>query len=174
MGKIKEVLTYLSLIVGIIAGLLAIVEKLTTLGIFASLYPLLGQTTVFIILVIVTSASLVTFYLGTRQRHGGFLFTGKTRPSSLSSRDSYDTTYYDVKWRLYPPRPLSRDPETWVEGPYCPKCKRELEETTTGTLRKKPVWICPNCEQEYERPKGSLKEEVRKDFEAYLRRKGQL
>jgi ribosomal protein L37AE/L43A len=120
-------------------------------------------------------ASLGAFYITTKKRQRGFFFfTSKMRPASLSSRDSYEETYYDVKWHLYAPEPLSRDQEAWVEGPYCPKCRRELEEATTGTLRKKPVWVCPTCNKEYERPKGDPKEEVRKDFEAYLRRKGQL
>jgi ribosomal protein L37AE/L43A len=175
VGKVKDFLTYLSLIVGIVAGLLAIAERLTTLGILALFYPLVGQGTVFIVLVIVALASIGAFYIATTKRHGGFFFsTSKMRPASLNSRDSYEETNYGVKWHLYAPEPLSRDREAWVEGPYCPKCKRELEESTTGTIRKKPVWICPNCETEYERPKGNAKEEVRKDFEAYLRRKGEL
>jgi hypothetical protein len=118
---------------------------------------------------------LAAYVVGARNKHSGiFFFSGRRRPSSLSQHNSYETTFYDVRWRVYPPRPLSRDHEAWVEGPYCPRCKRELEESTTGTLRKKPVWVCPNCETEFERPKGDAKEEVRKDFEAYLRRKGKL
>ena len=73
---------------------------------------------------------------------------------------------------MYPPKgPLSK---AWVEGPFCPKCKRELDEIKTGPLRKKPAWVCPNCKKEYEKPRGNPIEEVRKDFEAYLRRKGKL
>jgi ribosomal protein L37AE/L43A len=175
MAKVKEILSYASLIVGIVSGILAISEKVTSWNILASLYPLIDQGTLFIVLLVVTFSSLAAYAIGARSKRSGFLFfAGRRRPSSLSTHNSYETTIHDVRWRVYPPRPLSGYHEAWVEGPYCPKCKRELEEATTGALRKKPIWSCLNCHLEYKRPKGDPKEEVRKDFEAYLRRKGEL
>ena len=174
MVKVKDVLTDISLTIGIISGILAISEKLTNWNVLALVYPLVDQTQLFLILVVVAFVSLAVYVFRIRKRHFAFFGGTSERPSSLSTRDSYDETYYDVRWRVYPPASRSGNRRAWVEGPYCPKCKRELEETTTGTLRKKPVWVCPDCETEYERPKGDAKEEVRKDFEAYLRRKGEL
>jgi hypothetical protein len=36
------------------------------------------------------------------------------------------------------------------------------------------VWVCPNCDKEYKRPEGDVKEMVEKDFAAYLRKRGEL
>jgi ribosomal protein L37AE/L43A len=174
MGKVKEILSYASLTVGIISGILAILERLTNWGMLGLLYPLIGQGTLFWLLLVVALTFLTACMIGARRSHTGFFFTVKSRPTSLKTRDYYETKHYDVLWREYPPTAKSHDQEAWIEGPYCPKCKRELEEATTGTLRKKPVWVCSNCEKEYERPKGDPKEEIRKDFEAYLRRKSEL
>jgi len=174
MAKIKEILSYASLIVGIVTGILAISEKLTNWGILGLLYPLIDQGILFWLLLIVALTFLTAYMIGAGRSHTGFFFSAKSRPTSLKTRDYYETKHYGVLWREYPPTAKSHDQEAWIEGPYCPKCKRDLEETTTGTLRKNPVWVCTDCEKEYERPKGNPKEEVRKNFEAYLRRKGEL
>jgi ribosomal protein L37AE/L43A len=79
---------------------------------------------------------------------------------------------FDVKWHLYEPRGGSAKP--WADGPYCPKCSRDLEVETKGFVRRKEFWICPICGGEYQKPKGDVKDMVEKDYAAYLRKKGEL
>jgi len=168
--KAKTVLLYLS----IISYLLAIAEHLLNLGILGWLYQTVSQTTVFYFLIIVGSALLVTYIVESVRRPNGSFFMARGRPPNLQVDDSYETNDYGVKWRLYPPKAPFSHTKPWADGPFCPKCYRELEEGKSGRLAKKLVWICPNCDREFERPKGDVKETVEKDFAAYLRKKGEL
>jgi ribosomal protein L37AE/L43A len=168
--KAKSVLLYLS----IISYLLAIAEHLLNLGILGWLYQTVSQTTVFYFLIIVGSALLATYLVESTRKKGGFFFEViRTRPTHLDINDSYETNDYGVKWRLYPPKP-PYETKPWADGPFCPKCYRELEEVKSGKLVRKQVWVCPNCDKEYKRPKGDVKETVERDFAAYLRKKGEL
>lgn len=110
MAKAKEILSDISLIVGILSGILAISEKLTSWKILGVLFPSIDQGTLFLVLVAVAFGCLAAYVLGARSKRSGFFFSaGHGRPSSLSMRNSYETNYYDVRWHVYPPRPQSND-----------------------------------------------------------------
>jgi ribosomal protein L37AE/L43A len=106
----------------------------------------------------------------------GFFFDVKNRrrPLTIDVYRHYASNDYGVKWHLYPPEPLSRDKQPWADGPYCPKCDRELETETKGHIFKQEVWKCPICDTEYPKPNGDVKDIVEKNFAAYLRKKGEL
>ncbi|MBT8172158.1 hypothetical protein KJN74_04745, partial [Candidatus Bathyarchaeota archaeon] len=54
--------------------------------------------------------------------------------------------------------------QRWIEGPYCPKCNKKLEEKNKGIIFKKKFWTCNLCNIIYEKPKGDLKTHVEKNF----------
>jgi len=152
--------------------LLAIVEKLLNLGIFSWLYSTINQTTVFYLLLIVGTAFIITYLIELKRKPTIQVFTARHRPSTIDVQRPYFGNDYGVKWRLYEPDLLDRRP--WADGPFCPKCDRELEEETRGRIFKQEVWKCPICEKEYIKPKGDVKDMVEKNFAAYLRKKGKL
>ena len=164
------------LFLGIVSYVLAIAEQLLNLGILTSIYSVINQTTVFYILVIIGTAFVVVYLVEAIRKPKGNIFFGKIRrrPASASLYKPYTGKDFGVKWLLYPPEPLSKNLQPWADGPYCPKCDRELEEETIGRFRKQTVWICPICGREYPMPKGDAKDIVEKNFAAYLRKKGEL
>lgn len=155
---------------------LAITEKLSNLGILSWLYSTIGKTNVFYLLIIVGTAFMITLVVDSirKPKINVRVSFGRRRPLTL---DAYRYTVghdFGVKWHLYPPELLSMNNQPWADGPYCPKCDRELEEETKGHIFKSEVWKCPLCGREYPKPKGDVKEMAEKNFAAYLRKKGEL
>lgn len=166
-----------ALFLAILSYLLAIAEHLLNLGILTWFYSIISKTNIFYLLIITGTAFLITYLVGIRRKPKGyFLSLGRTRrrPSSLSIYRPYIGNDFGVKWQVYPPERPSRDRQPWADGPYCPKCDRELEEETKGRIFKQLIWRCPLCDKEYPRPKGDVKDMVEKNFAAYLRKKGEL
>jgi ribosomal protein L37AE/L43A len=168
------------LILGIISSLLAIVEFIIKPEVFSFLYPLFSQNSL-IAFFGVFGAVLITAYIITvlfnLRSKSGFFFMSDT----LGSKPLYATPFnriigdvFGVRWYFYKPDVLNRRRGVWVEGPYCPECERELETEVRGKLRKKEVWYCPSCEKDYLKPDGNAKKMALKDFEAILRKRGEL
>jgi ribosomal protein L37AE/L43A len=168
IGK-KDILLFLSFV----SYLLGIAEHLLNLGLLTRLYSVVSEVTVFYFLLLFGTAFLMTYIVvAIRERnvrHGPLVSFGQKRPSPLQIRESFDGSDYGVMWRL-----TLYGSRIWADGPYCPKCRRELEETKIGLLAKKLIWICPNCGEEFPKPNGDVKDMVEKDFEADLRRNGEL
>jgi ribosomal protein L37AE/L43A len=173
LGK-KDILLFLSFVL----YLLGIAEKLLNLGLLQRLYSVVSETAVFYFLILFGTAFLVTYIAATLReraaRHGHFVSVGQNRPSPLEISESLDGIDYGVRWRLHIYGSGFRKNQIWADGPYCPKCYRELEETKAGLVVKNLFWICPNCGKEFPRPNGDVKDMVEKDFEANLRRNGEL
>jgi ribosomal protein L37AE/L43A len=174
--KAGELLTYLSLVISITSGLLTIVEYFTNLGIMTWLYPIMSKSDAILVLLLVSVAFFVAYAVEAirRTKTKPFIATVRDRPAISPTMEPYTGSTYGVKWRLYPPEPLSFNKRAWADGPFCRNCERELEERTIGRIVKSRIWYCPNCDKEFPRPEGDTKDDVEKDFEAFLRRKGAL
>jgi len=173
LGK-KDILPFLAAV----SYLLAIAESLLNLGLLKALYSVVSETTVFYFLILFGSAFLVTYIVAIiRERaagHGPTVFLVHPRPLPHQISRSFDGNDYGVRWTLHVYGSRLTKNQIWADGPYCPKCRRELEETKAGLVAKKLFWICPNCGQEFPRPNGDVKEMVEKDFAGNLRRNGEL
>ena len=173
LGK-KDILLFLS----IVSYLLAIAEHLLNLGLLQRLYSVVSETTVSYLLILFGSAFLVTYIVAIiRERgagHGYFVSMGHIRPAPYEISKSFDGNDYGVRWTLHVYGSILTTNQLWADGPYCPKCRRELEETKAGLVVKKLFWICPNCGKKFPKPNGDVKEMVEKDFAANLRRNGEL
>ena len=173
LGK-KDILLFLSAV----SYLLAIAEHLLNLGLLQRLYSVVSETTVSYLLILFGSAFLVTYIVAIIRergaRHGPTVSLGHRRPSPHRISESFDGNAYGVRWTLHVYGSMLTKNQLWADGPYCPKCRRELEETKEGLVVKKLFWICPNCGREFPRPNGNVKEMVEKDFAADLRRNGEL
>jgi ribosomal protein L37AE/L43A len=88
---------------------------------------------------------------------------GKLRPSWCEFRIPFVVYEWGVKWLVFKPDVLDSD-QPYIDGPYCPKCDKKLEEQTEGHLFKKNLWLCPKCKEKYAKPKDNLKEQVKKTF----------
>ena len=95
------------------------------------------------------------------------------RPSWIEFRIPFDVIDYGVKWKLYEPD-LFDSNQPWADGPYCPKCDTELEEKNKGHIFKRNLWTCLTCNENYDKPKGDLKDLVEKKFAVQLRQKERL
>lgn len=168
--KAKDVLLYL----GIVSYLLAIAEHLLNLGILTWLYSTINETIVFYSLIIIGTAFIITYALVRTRRKGFFVATGRSRPSWAHGEHDYTTDDYGVEWNMFVPPRRHRTSRPWADGPYCKKCKRELEEKKIGRIFKKLIWYCPICNKWWLRPEGDINKEVEKDFAAYLRKNGEL
>ena len=170
----KDILLFLS----VVSYLLAIAEHLLNLGLLQGLYSLVSETTVFYLLILFGTAFLVTYTVAIIRaraaRRGPQVFLIRQRPLPYEIHESFDGTDYGVRWRLHVYGSRRTKNQVWADGPYCPKCYRELEEAKGGVAGKKLLWICPNCEKEFPRPRGDVKDMVQKDFAGDLRRKGEL
>ena len=91
------------------------------------------------------------------------------RPSWIEFRIPFVVIEYGVKWRVYEPEVFDSS-QPWADGPYCPKCDRELEEKNEGLIFKRNLWTCQTCKENYHKPKGDFKDQVEKNFAAQLRR----
>lgn len=170
--KKKDIEVFLA----IVFYLLAISEEVLKLGLFNWLYSTLSQRTVFALLLVIATAFVVTYVVTSLFQSKGRKYTlilGGTRPAPYRNlQQGYDTYDYDVKWITYEPNLFDSQP--WADGPYCPKCDRELDVIVKGHLFKKEIWKCPMCGKEYPKPKGDVKDMVEKNFAAWLRKKGRL
>ena len=90
------------------------------------------------------------------------------RPSWIEFRIPFVGIDYGVKWQLYEPEVFDSS-QPWADGPYCPKCDRELEEKNEGLIFKRNLWTCQTCKENYHKPKGDFKDQVEKNFAAQLR-----
>ena len=95
------------------------------------------------------------------------------RPSWIEFRIPFVVIDYGFKWQVYEPEVFDSS-QPWADGPYCPKCDRQLEERKEGLFFKKSLWTCPTCKENYDKPKGNLKDQVEKKFAEQLRRQGKL
>jgi NADPH:quinone reductase-like Zn-dependent oxidoreductase len=107
------------------------------------------------------------YYRETRER------SSFANPSNQEKREAFG-----VGWIVYKPDAAARlvgiNLKPWANGPYCPMCEQELENEVRGKIRKKEVWYCPSCKKDYEKPNGDAKYRFEKEFEADLRRRGEL
>ena len=95
------------------------------------------------------------------------------RPSWIEFRIPFVVIDYGVKWQLFEPEVFDSW-QPWADGPYCPKCDRELEEKNEGIIFKRNLWTCPTCKEKYDKPKGDLKDQVEKNFTKQLKRQERL
>jgi ribosomal protein L37AE/L43A len=93
----------------------------------------------------------------------------RMRPSWTEFRVPFEVIAFGVKWQLYEPE-VFVSIQPWAEGPYCPKCDMELEEKNKGHIFIRNLWICPECKENFDRPKGDLKDQVEKNFVEQLKR----
>lgn len=169
----------IALFLGIINYLLAIPVHLKNLGLLDVtylldwLYPFIDYTTMYYGLLILGTAFVITYIITRFRKYEPpmIAFVTRRRPSSTSYKVPAIGNLYGVKWRLYEPELFEKQP--WADGPYCPNCDRELEVIKKG-LRKKEYWNCSECEIDYKKPEGNMKDRVEKDFAAELRRRGRL
>jgi ribosomal protein L37AE/L43A len=173
LGK-KDILLFLAFV----SYLLGIAENLLNLGLLERLYSVVGETTVFYFLFLFGTAFLVTYIVAIiRERaasRGPRVFLVQRRPLPHQISKSFPGNDYGVRWTLHVYGSRLTKNQIWADGPYCPKCRRELEETKAGLVATKLFWICPNCGNEFPRPNGDVKEMVEKDFAGDLRRNGEL
>lgn len=162
--KIKDIEVFLA----IIFYLLAIAEEFLKLGIFNFIYPTISQTTVFGLLLVVATGFVVVYLVQPVTKSGRVAYVSRIPPNT-SSEYAFTGNDYGVKWHLFESNP--QDGKPWADGPYCPKCERELNVVTKGHISKHEVWECPMCDGEYPKPKGDVKDMVEKNFAAYLRKK---
>jgi ribosomal protein L37AE/L43A len=85
---------------------------------------------------------------------------------------NYTGNDYGVEWRMFAPPTYEAHVRPWADGPYCPKCKRDLE--TKKNRLGKSEWFCPLCEKTFPMPEGDIQRMVEKNFAAYLRRKREI
>lgn len=165
-----------ALFLGIVSYLLAIAEHLLNLGVFSWAYSVFSRTTIFYLLIIVGTAFIFTYLVEAlrKPKMQFFVVQRRRRPLHADYKTPAIGNVFGVKWRLFPPEPLSGDRQPWAEGPYCPECDRELEEKIKGRIFKQRIWRCLMCGREYPRPKGDVKDMVEKDFAAYLRKMGKM
>jgi len=95
------------------------------------------------------------------------------RPSWIEFRIPFVVIDYGVKWKLYEPD-LFDSNQPWADGPYCPECDRELEEKNKGYIFKRNLWTCLTCKENYDKPKGDLKDLVEKKFAVQPRKQERL
>jgi hypothetical protein len=169
--KAKAILLYL----GIVLDILAITEHLSNLGILNWLYFSVDKTIVLYSLIVLGTAFIVTYFVDSGFRRKGFSVSlVRRRPTWARGEYHYKTGDYGVEWHLFVP-PFSAQPTLpWADGPFCPKCKRELENKKIGLPFGKMKWRCPICESTFPMPKGEVKERVEKNLAAYLRKKGEI
>jgi len=75
--------------------------------------------------------------------------------------------HFGVKWKVeigsqYRGDLIQSKQYAWVEGPFCPDCLIKLMPKTFGKwlgLSYQHVWLCPQCEKRFARPKQYLFEE---------------
>jgi ribosomal protein L37AE/L43A len=172
--KVKTVLLF----IGTVADILAIVEFFGNLGILNFIYSTVDKTQVFYILMILGTAFIFVYFIEfmLRPKRGGWIaFSGRRRPGWADSNNEFFNGYdFDVEWRLYKPPFYRGNEQPWADGPYCPNCKRELEERKARRFSKEILWVCPICGREFPKPEGDAKDMVEKNFAAYLRKKGEL
>jgi hypothetical protein len=160
---------------GVVSYILAIVEHLFKLGMLSWLYSTVDKTTVFYALVILGTAFIVTYFIEPmlkRKRLEVALI--RMRPAWAKGDYDYKANDYDVEWHLFVPPHYDKSVRPWADGPYCPKCKRELEEEKVGLFFRKMQWSCPMCNTTFPMPKGDVKKMVERNLAAYLRKKGEL
>jgi ribosomal protein L37AE/L43A len=173
-GKSKAVLLKtkdIEVFLAIIFYLLAIAEEFLKLGIFSFIYSTVSQTTVFGLLLIIATGFIVVYLVQSMTKSSAVAYVSRIPPNT-GLEHAYTGNDYGVKWHLFEPHLLDRQP--WADGPFCPKCDRELEVVTKGHISKHEIWKCPMCDGEYPKPKGDVKDMVEKNFAAYLRKKGLL
>jgi ribosomal protein L37AE/L43A len=95
------------------------------------------------------------------------------RPSWIEFRVPFVVIDFGVKWHIYEPEVFVSS-QPWADGPYCPKCDGELEEKNKGHIFKRNLWTCLKCKENYDKPKGDLKDQVEKNFSEQLRRQRRL
>jgi hypothetical protein len=95
------------------------------------------------------------------------------RPSWIEFRVPFVVIDFGVKWHIYEPEVFVSS-QPWADGPYCPKFDGELEEKNKGHIFKRILWTCLKCKENYDKPKGELKDLVEKNFSEQLRRQRRL
>jgi hypothetical protein len=85
------------------------------------------------------------------------------RPSWIEFRVPFVIIYFGVKWFVYEPEIFIAS-QPWIDGPYYPNCDSELEEKKEGLFLKRDLWACQLCKENYDKPKGNLKNQVEKKF----------
>jgi hypothetical protein len=169
--KAQTILLYL----GIVSYALAIVEHLSNLGILGWFYSTIDKTTVFYSLIILGTAFIVTYFIEPKLKRKGLEVAFiRNRPAWAEGDYDYKANDYNVEWHLFVPPHYDKSARPWADGPYCPKCKRELEKEKVGLFFRKMTWFCPMCNTIFPMPKGDVKKMVERNLAAYLRRKGEL
>ena len=169
--KAQTILLYL----GIVSYALAIAERLLNLGMLNWLYSTIDKTTVLYFLIILGTAFILTYFIEPKLKRNKLFFEViRMRPPWARGDYDYTSNDYDVEWHCFVPPYYDKNALPWADGPYCPKCKRELEEKKFGLLAKKVQWLCPMCGTKFPMPKGDAKKMVEKNLAAYLRKKGEL
>jgi hypothetical protein len=139
------------------------------------LYSSFGRSTVLYSLIILGTALIVVYFVDLRLGKRGFIFFSvRRRPMWATGDYEYTTGDYGVEWHQFVPPFYAQHALPWADGPFCPECKRELEEEKTGLFSRKMRWFCPMCNTRFPMPKGEVKEMVEKNFAAYLRKKGKV
>jgi hypothetical protein len=160
---------------GVVSYILAIVEHLSNLGLLSWLYSTIDKTTVFYFLLILGTAFIVTYFIEPKlKRRTLDIEFIRGRPPWARGEYDYKTNDYDVEWHCFVPPYYNKNALPWADGPYCPKCKRELEEEKFGLFAKKVQWLCPMCGTKFPMPKGDVKKMVERNLAAYLRKRGEL
>lgn len=136
----------IEVILAIIFYVLAIAEEFLKLGIFSSIYSTVSQTTVFGFLLIVATGFIAVYLVQSMTKSKGMSVSfGRMRPNT-NLEYAYNVNDYGVKWHLFEPDFQAREP--WADGPYCPKCDRELVVVTKGARAKtnsfSGIWIGSN------------------------------
>ncbi|KXA93213.1 hypothetical protein AKJ64_01200 [candidate division MSBL1 archaeon SCGC-AAA259E17] len=108
----------------------------------------------------------VAFFVGLGLMRGngsgaGLVAVGTDYPKHV--QDSQDFQKFGVWWRGTLGR-LYRTGDLYVhmEGPFCPNCATKLSSNKNEKFLgwfTEHTWICPDCEEEYERPKKFLYKE---------------
>lgn len=101
---------------------------------------------------------LLGYIHGAGTRKGSLIAVGYRRPMSVL--DEGKVNKFDVKWEAiwgYSTRfPIPYDkPYVYIEGPFCPVCRTELDGTEKSKLFGwiiQRVWHCATCDKDYKRP----------------------
>jgi ribosomal protein L37AE/L43A len=171
------------LLLGLVVDLILIIELFFRTQMFSFIYPIINQNEVIIILVIVGTSLLTIYFISVllnRQSKPASFYSRELRkkPSFANPSNQEKREAYGLKWIVYKPDAAARlagiNLKPWADGPYCPTCEQELKNKVRGKVRKNEVWYCSRCEKDYEKPNRDVKDMVEKEFEAELRRRGEL
>jgi ribosomal protein L37AE/L43A len=171
------------LLIGLIVDLISIVEFVFRPEIFSFIYPIISKNDLIIILPIIGTSLIIIYFislsLNRQKKPDSFNYREiRRKPSFANLSNQEKRKAYGLNWIVYKPDAAARlagiNLKPWADGPYCPVCDRKLENEVRGKVRKNEVWYCPHCKKDYEKSIRDVKEMVEKEFEADLRRRGEL